>query len=124
MARFVDLDESDEDSSYNPAQQYTLRVLAAARSSKQPVQSDEDQSVWKGSQPASKASLAAAVACYPYAYMHATRANRVARPEWIANRLYIVSPSPCPPISILMTCIRFLSPLAAFTRAYRNFPAS
>lgn len=73
MARFVDLDDSDDDSSYNSPQAYAYRIIAAARAPSQPVQpehhdskSDDSDSVL-----ASRASFAAVLTCYPYANTHA-----------------------------------------------------
>jgi len=74
MARFVDLEESDEDSSCSPAQAYTRKVIAAARTPSQPAQTENHESRPEVSDNdhASRASFAAALTCYPYADTHAT----------------------------------------------------
>jgi len=69
MARFVDLEESDEDSSCSPAQAYTRKVIAAARTPSQPAQTENHESRPEVSDNdhASRASFAAALTCYPVA---------------------------------------------------------
>ena len=73
MARFVDLDDSDDDSAYNSPHAYAHRIIAAARATSQlappelPDSSPEDSD----SVHASRVSFAAALTCYPYATTHA-----------------------------------------------------
>lgn len=73
MARFVDLDDSDDDSSYNSPQAYAHRVIAAARAPGQPAPLEHHDSRAEDSESvhASRASFAAALTCYPYATTHA-----------------------------------------------------
>ncbi|ETN38122.1 uncharacterized protein HMPREF1541_07746 [Cyphellophora europaea CBS 101466] len=71
MARFVDLEESDEDSSCSPAQAYTRKVIAAARTPSQPAQTENHESRPEVSDNdhASRASFAAALTCYPVSWV-------------------------------------------------------
>ena len=73
MARFVDLDDSDDDSAYDSPRAYAHRVIAAARAPSQPVQPAHHDSRPEDSDSvhASVASFAAALTCYPYATTHA-----------------------------------------------------
>lgn len=74
MARFVDLDDSDDDSSYNSPQAYAHRIIAAARAPSQAAQPEHHDSRPEDSSEsvhASRAGFAAALTCYPYATTHA-----------------------------------------------------
>jgi hypothetical protein len=71
MARFVDLDDSDEDAAAgDTSQAYLQRVIAAARlpSAAQQASSLDTHADRSADDHASSASFAAVLACFPYAY--------------------------------------------------------
>jgi hypothetical protein len=72
MARFVDLDDSEDDDASNVPQIYARRLIAAALSSREePHQQPGALSAGQTEQ-AGRASFSAALTCYPYATINAT----------------------------------------------------
>jgi hypothetical protein len=75
MARFIDLDDSDDDSSHDASQSYSRQLLVAARSNPQTDSAQPAQVLPMSTgenEHASTTGFAAALACYPYAYMNTT----------------------------------------------------
>ena len=65
MARFIDLDESDDDASHSDPQAYARRIIAATRvPSHPPIEAHENYTT-SDSNEARNAGFAAALTCYP-----------------------------------------------------------
>lgn len=79
MARFVDLDDSDEESSVDTSRAYIHKALAArsSRALAQALFSNEPAEQTSGDNGhGNEHAIAAALACYPYAYTHDLQKSR------------------------------------------------